>query len=276
MSFKINTLVRIILVVTILGTVCFCCDRSEKAKLRVKYELKVKHNPIKEHIGEGSPIAIVEIKSTRELPPDIVTLHYQVGKTEESLQMSAAEANIYQVELPAFERGTRVHYFIEVKAPDGSKVMLPDKATEGERFQFTFKGSLSKTLSVLSVSLTILVLLFFVLAFLLALSFVRKGGSITKFLYIALIAAILFVIAVLPVGMIVHYAVFGTVFEGWPFGKNIADTASLLLVIFWVLIFLGIRGSLINDLDVKAWFQEKVFAYLVIVGSILSFMFYIL
>ena len=276
MRSKLTNLAKIILVVTILGMTWFGCGRSEKAKLTVKFELEVKHDPIKEHIGEGSPLAIVEIKSSRELTPGAVTLCYNVGEIEQSLQMTLAEKDVYQVELPPHEKGTVINYFIEVIAPDGSKVLLPEKAVSGERFHFTFKGRLSEGLRVLHLALSIMVLVFFVLVFLLALSFVRKGGSITKCLYISLIAAILFFIVVLPVGMVVHQIVFGTVYEGWPFGKNIAYTATLLLVIYWVLVFVGQRGSFLRGVETMTWFSEKVFAYLVIVGSALSFVFYII
>ena len=257
------------------GLLWLNCDRGEKTKFSFKYELEIKHQPIKRHVGEKGPIAIVEINSSRELPSNAVTLHYQVGETQQILTMSHVKKNIYQVEFPKYKKGTIVSYYIKVLVPDGSSVFLPLKAADGKRFQFSFQGQLSKELKVLFVALAALVLLFFGLSFLLALDFIRKNGNITKCIYVSIIAVILLSIFVLPVGVAVQKIVHGSFFDGWPFGPDVSKTIVLILLIGWILVFTGMRGILLRRSDLKNWFSDKVFAYLVLVGSAFSFIFFL-
>lgn len=265
----------LVILVALLGLWFLNCNKGKSTKLSVKYELEVKHRPVKNVISEEGAIAIVEIISSRKVSSNAVTLHYQVGETQKDLKMTPVDESIYQAEFSNYKKGTIVRYYIEVLAPDGTKVFLPKKAASGERFQFSFQGKISKELKVLYVTLAALVLLFFVLSFVVAFDYIKKGGSITKCIYISMIAAILLGIFMFPVGMAVHKIVYGTLFDGWPFGTGIAKTVLLLLLIGWALIFTGTRGTLLRRTELKDWFSDKTLASLVLAGSVLSFIFFI-
>jgi hypothetical protein len=84
-------------------------------------------------------------------------------------------------------------------------------------------------------------LLFLVLGLVFAFAHLRTGRQLAPLRRLTLIGVVLLAIGILPLGIAVEYQVFGTYWEGWPFGRDVTDTKSGLLLVLW-LILLIVRG----------------------------------
>lgn len=261
----------LILVVALLLSVN--CQKLEKEKRVEKLQTKVEFDPIQEHRGEGDARIQVYIESSIGQPT--AKLNFKINDVANFRDLVQDEENIYSCTIPHQEKGTVVSYFLEITTATGSKMFLPKDAEQGQHYAFVFKGQYNKFLWLVHIVLTIVSILLFVVAAYFAFKYVKSGYPISKTLWFAVAGFLLFFIGIFPIGMIVEYQVYGTVWDGWPFGSDFTNTKALILFVYWLAVLFMMKNTIFRK-AAKNLITDRIFASLVIIGTIITVALFIL
>ena len=252
---------------------CTSCSKSKKTKHIIKYELEMRHQPFKYYTEKTNPILILEIQTSADIAQSTVLCHYLNNDSHNVLTMKPLNSNHYQVEIPVQKKGSISYYYFEITTPDGVHVYLPQKASDQKYFRLQYKGNLPESLKVFSVALTFILMVFFFIVLVLSIYYLQNGGSITKILHISLVGIALFMIKVLPIGVINQYIIRGTVYSGWPIGSSVVNTINIILVLFWLIIFFGMKNAYLGNYSLKNWLSNRLFVIFIAAGSIITIIF---
>lgn len=243
------------------------CQKVEREKKVEKLETKIEFNPIDEYRGEGDVKFEAQIESNIGQPR--ARLYFQINDAPNYRDLELKEDNLYVCEIPNQEKGSIVTYYLEVTTTTGSKIFFPDNAEEGEVYTLIFKGEYNKFLWIVHVVLTIASIILFVIAAYFAFKHIKSGYPIPKTLWFAIVAFLLFFIGIFPIGMIIEYQVYGTVWDGWPFGNDFTNTKAFILFIYWLATLFMMKNSIFKK-EEKNLITDRVFASLVIIGTIIT------
>lgn len=267
---------RAVISFCLLGTIILNCGPSEVEKVE-KLKTKLEHKAIKEHIGQGGAKIRATVESTVPLPENAVVLHYRAGENWISTVMHAgAEAGVYEAEIPHQDKGTSVSYYIELTTLTGSRIFLPEEAEAAEYYTLTFKGRVPRALVGIHIGLMLVAIVLILIAVFFANRVIKKGEPISKCLYLALVGAVFIFLGGFPIGMAMEKLVYGTFWEGWPFGRDLTDTKTEVILAFWILALLPMKNTILRKAQARNWISDRVFAYLVVVGGILTFLLYLI
>jgi hypothetical protein len=245
------------------------CQKVEKVKQVEKLETEIEFNPIKEYRGSDDAHFEVYIKSNIGQPR--ARLNFFVDEVPQNpIELNDEGENLFTCNIPHQDKGTIVKYFLEITTATGTKIFFPKKAAEEAKFYtLVFKGEANKFLKLIHILLSIIPLILFVIATYFAFKHIKHGVSISKTLWLTVIAFLLFFIAVFPIGMIVEYQVYGKVWNGWPFGSDITHTKAFILFIYWLATLFLMKNSIFKKAE-KNLVTDRVFAALVIIGTIIT------
>lgn len=255
------------LILVVLLPLIVSCQKFETEKRVEKLETKIKFSPIKEHRGPDDARIEVYIESNIGQPS--ARLNFKINDVVTSKDLAYQEENIFSTTIPHQNKGTIVGYNLEITTTTGTKIFLPKNAEQGELFAMVFKGERSKLLFLLHVILTIVSILLFVIAAYLAFKHIKTGYPITKILWLSVAAFLLFFIGIFPIGMIVEYQVYGTVWDGWPVGNDFTNTKALILFVYWLIILLLMKNSIFKK-EARNLIADRIFATLVIIGTVIT------
>jgi len=264
MSSKIYFLYLILLVSLVLSV---NCQKLEKGKRVEKLQTKIEFDPIQQHRGQGDARIQVYIESNIGQP--MARLNFKINNVENFRDLVLEGENIYSCTIPHQEKGTVVSYFLEITTATGSKMFLPKNAEKGEHYAFVFKGEYNKILFIVHIALTIVSILLFVIAAYFAFKHIKSGYPISKTVWLSVAAFLLFFIGIFPIGMIIEYQVYGTLWDGWPFGNDFTNTKALILFIYWLAVLFLMKNTIFRK-AVKNVIADRVFASLVIIGTIIT------
>lgn len=264
MNFKIYP-VSLMLIVSVLLTVN--CQKFETEKRVEKLETKIEFNPIQEY--RGTDDARIEVSIESNLGQPRAKLNFKINDVANSRELVYEGENIYSCVIPHQKKGTVVGYYLEITTTTGSKIFFPKNAAEGGLYALVFKGEYNKSLWILHIVLTIVSILLFVVAAYFAFKHIKSGYPISKTVWLSVAAFLLFFIGIFPIGMIVEYQVYGTVWDGWPFGSDFTNTKALILFIYWLVVLFLMKNSIFRK-EAKNLITNRVFASLVIIGTIIT------
>lgn len=221
------------------------CRDNQPSAIRITTDLGVvTHTPVGEVFGEQPAEIRVHVENPAPWAPGAMRLVYKVpaGWVERPLRRDrdAAEEGWWCERIPHLGRGESTRYHIQLRSVDGVSWTLPEGAPETQ-LSLTFKGEVSRPLLLAHVLCMMGGLIPLVLGLFFAIAYLRSGRFLGPVRRLTLIGFALLAIGTLPLGMIVEYQVFGTYWEGWPFGRDVTDTKSGLMMVLW-LILLIVRG----------------------------------
>jgi len=254
-----------ILVVTLL--VSINCQKLETEKRVEKLETKIKFDPIQQHRGVGDARIEVQIESSLGQPT--AQMFFKIDDVTDSRDLVCEGENIYSATIPQQKKGAVVGYYLEVTTATGTKIFFPKNAEQGELYALMFKGEYSKFLWILHILLTIVSILLFVVAAYFAFKHIKTGYPISKTVWLSVAAFLLFFIGIFPIGMIVEYQVYGSVWDGWPSGSDFTNTKALILFVYWLVVLLLMKNTIFKK-EAKNLITDRIFASLVIIGTIIT------
>lgn len=167
-------------------------------------------------------------------------------------------SGLYVGEIPPQEIASRVFFYFVVET-DGPSVegsrrtpffTIPAGAPDEARpFHLRFEGRTPAALMALHVGFSAAapVILAHAVFFLLVVLFGRSSrkGEERSFLraaYVSTLAAFLvFFIGTIPLGILANEAKYGASFEGWPFGGDVTDTKTEVVLLVWIVFFVWRR-----------------------------------
>jgi hypothetical protein len=203
----------------------------------------------KEQMGEGDAVVRCRVTDAPgRWPADALSLHYQAGgewrrvpfwPARELGETPAAAGERLEAVIPNAGRGVQVRYYLEV-ADGASPRRLPASAP-ADAYALTFKGRPSTPLIAAHVVCMMGGLIPLLLAAVLALVFLFRGRALVAVRRLTLAGFALLFVGSVPLGIAVEYQVFGTYWEGWPFGRDVTDTKSGAILLLWLILLL-VRG----------------------------------
>lgn len=170
--------------------------------------------------------------------------------------LASARGHVWIARIPHQSRGTRVPYRVRLDLRDGSSYSLPASSNEGPSAApasegssdragaspaVMFKGRPSTPLLVTHVIFMMLGIVSLGIALIAAWRYLARSQALAWMRRAVLGGFACLAIGGLLLGMPVEYQVYGTYWEGWPFGRDVTDTKTGLLLVLW-LAMIWIRG----------------------------------
>ncbi len=170
-----------------------------------------------------------------------VNLAYRVvgpsGDTAESHVVAMAycpEGRLWAVALPPLDRGWAYRYFLTAES-GGGRLRVPARDELRARFEADVSGGLILAHVVPTLAAGILLLVAFRAA-LAELAGIQSG--VRHRLWVAL-AVGLFAVGAIGVGIVVAGRALGTPWGGWPLGKDVTDTKSEAILLYWIVLLVS-------------------------------------
>lgn len=171
-----------------------------------------------------------------------VKLHYYRKGVFRTLEMVKLQGtDFYGVEVPADTLGERNYYYLEAENGKGNRVVLPESAddtfdSEYDYFQIRYEGKATFILLLAHIMLMIMAFFLLIHALYYAMNYLLTGERETAIFRSVNIATITFFITGFPIGCVIEKQVLGNYWEGIPFGWDITDSKTLIILVIWVIL----------------------------------------
>lgn len=212
------------------------CKRAPRTWTLEKDGLKVLHVQPKVKPGQGEIPLEIRVEGPLPVPPKVAWIP-KGGRAVSSTAMEPlgtpgkAQAR-YGAKLPYLGPGKTIRYHFLLEGPKGGVLRLP---REGE-FEVTCKGGVSLPLLLAHIGAMFLGLLLLILVAWKCLAFLFRGKPLLSASRMVKLATFFIFLGGLPLGMIVEKKVFGTWWEGWPFGRDVTDTKTGVILVLWLVL----------------------------------------
>ncbi|HEX7402258.1 MAG TPA: hypothetical protein VF369_08775 [candidate division Zixibacteria bacterium] len=250
--------------------------RSEH-KLVEQNGVVIDHHTVPKQVGDDIPVISAKVTGATQ-----VNLIYRVGQEGEFVQVpmnrTPNEENVFTASLPHYPKATKAWYFIEatkVSAAGEVKVTFPDNSRPD------FKPILLKYEGVVPVYIIIPhVLCNFAAIFFAALTLfsaidVRRGKmSLKGAIKFPLITFILLFLGFVPFGIAMNWFAFGVTWEAVPFGRDVTDNKSQIILLFWLATLILVKGTLLGKGEERNLVSKRGYFTMVIVTMIVTIAMY--
>ena len=192
------------------------------------------------HFVEGS------FWSTSGDSVNAIVFYRRVGKgyAEGRLQQIMGSSK-FSFPLSPLDKGERYFYFLRIEDSKGNRVEIKPTMNPMEKmlahgrqklFYVTYEGKPWRPLLLLHIVLVVAAMLLMIHGFRFCLSYILAGKGLSRAYRSFLAGWILFTISVLPLGISIAKTTYGVGWSGIPFGTDITDNKSLVLVLYWMIL----------------------------------------
>ena len=235
--------------------------------------------------GDLTP-AQLDVAVTGGLLPDnsLLVLHYHLRASEAGddregkwIKVDAVpvpgEGLTYRVSVPNQGRGKEFIYYWQVERESGEVLATlppnPEEARETPLW-FRFEGARSIPLLIAHIACMFGAFLLMVMAFITACEDVTKKDVAGRMGKQVLWATVILFLGTFPIGMWLEYQVYATYWTGIPIGRDITDSKSLIIFLYWIVLLLLLKGSAFASDPTKDVVTVKTSRVLTMAGVILS------
>ena len=232
------------------------CKRAPKRWTLERDGLHVEHVQPKVRPGQGAIPLTLQVRGRLRGTPRLV---WSPAEKEEfravpmkprPAEAGGKELQVFQGEIPFLGPGKGVRYHFLLPLAGGGEARFPEK---GE-WETTCKGKVGTALLVAHIGAMFLGLLLLILVAWRCLVFLTKGTSLHSAARMVKIATFFIFLGGLPLGMLVERKVFGTWWEGWPFGRDVTDTKTGVILALWLLLsFKAPKPGAGTEKKARAW-----------------------
>ncbi len=215
--------------------------------------IEILHEPIKNTTNtEGYKVrAIVNTSHALELKYQGVKVFYSTnGQTYKMLEMKqSSNSNEYIGTIPGQVAGTEINYYLSVIDMNDHITQQP-KYAPYHTYSFSIlpsKGEATPALLIIHVLFIVGAIIFVLASGFYSVKYLRTGKGFNKSVQMAGIATGMIFIGGFPLGFIIAYQVYGTPWTGIPFGWDITDNKTLVILLYWVISLFLIRGTIIDS-----------------------------
>lgn len=229
-------------------------------------DVTVSHTTVFEHVGGGRPVIEIGVSGDDSVKAYLI-YSQPSGQEVARVEMAGDGAGSYSGFLPDSGKGERLLYSFEVVTQAGRPIALPG---DGSSVLLKYKGEVSTLVLVLHVIFMFGSFFFMVLAGLYAIDLLRGlGGKRSTAIMVRWLMIFIF-IGGWPLGFILNRQRFGPVWEGFPFGWDVTDNKTQIMLVIWIVTILLARGSFFGIGKEKDLVGEAGFARAVILSLVLS------
>jgi hypothetical protein len=243
-----------------------------------KSGILIDHNTVPKKVGEGDAVIPVKVIGANE-----VKLFYRIG--EEELQavdmgLKEGENDVFVASIPYHKKGTQAWYYIEAQKQIGDAkltVSLPDKNSPNYKpILLKFEGDVPPYIIVSHVFCNFAGIFFSVLAIFSTVDLMRGKSTLKKSVIFSLFTFIFLFTGFLLVGSALNYFAFGVMWEAFPFGSDITDNKSQIILFFWVVTLFLVKGTILGKNPSQNLVSEKTYSFMVIISFVVTVVMYLI
>lgn len=236
------------------------------------------HDTVPKKAGEGDAVIPVKVIGAKE-----VRLFYKIEKGEFlPVDMTPKEGgnDVFVASIPYHKKGTQARYYIEAQKQSGDKqisVSLPDKNSPNFRpILLKFEGNVPPYIIVSHVFCNFAGIFFSVLAIFSTVDLMRGKSTLKKSVLFSLLTFIFLFTGFLLVGSALNSFAFGVMWEAFPFGSDITDNKSQIILLFWVVTLFLVKGTIFGKDPSKNLVSEKTYSTMVIISFVVTVIMYLI
>jgi len=236
-----------------------------------QHGILIEHNTVPKQVGDEIPLILTKVQGTSE-----VRLVYKIGQDGEyqSVKMTKkpGEEDIFTASIPVHPKGVKAWYFLEaVSLREGGevKVTLPKRSSgQVKPIRLKFEGKVPSYVVIPHV-LCIFGAIFFATLTLLSAIDLKKGrATLRNSVKLCAGTILLLFIGFFPFGWAMNYFAFGVLWEAFPFGWDVTDDKSQIMLLFWLFTLFTVKGTLLGKGERKNLVSDRGFVTWVIVSFI--------
>ncbi|MFH0930556.1 MAG: hypothetical protein V1890_01280 [Candidatus Zixiibacteriota bacterium] len=245
--------------------------------------ISLSHTTVTAKVGEGEVRIDATLKTPEPLENYSFELFYRIGKGKgeyKSLKMELIEGTTDQFVafIPSQPKGKRAYYYLSLSGNQGKEILtLPEKVNLlNDPLLIKFKGKVSPVI-IGSHVLAMFGSVFFVfLVMVSAFEIIFNKDSIRQLSIYTLWATILSFLGGVPLGILVTNQAFGEIWGGFPIFTDITDSKTSILIFYWAIVLLFMKGSTFKKDKNFNLLPEKALAWFAILGFILTLAIYLI
>ena len=237
--------------------------------------VKITHLTVYEQVGPGQPEIILQVKPATEIAASVL---YRVPGVEtfDTVGISEISDGIWSARLPMGKKGDRLEYGIRITQMtllDGGSSSTATSDTGN--YLIKYKGEVSVTVLALHI-LCMFAAFFFIVEAVLGASAMLFMGEEKEFTVAQTRWVLLFTfIGGVPLGFVLNRQRFGPIWEAFPFGIDITDNKTQLIIIVWIIIAALSWKSFMCRRTGRDAIGPGAFAAAVIIASVISLFLYL-
>lgn len=242
-----------------------------------------------EDIAESNGLSIVYVEDTdgkvnqpmliladiKSLNADTISArvnYFRDGQLFSIVMEKLPGTDYYGAEIPGDDLGERNYYYLEAFDGAQNRVILPETASEVFESEYNyykvrFEGKASFILLLFHIVLMIAAFFLLIHALYYALNYLateERGEAIVRSVNLGIIT---FFITGFPIGWVIEKQVLGNYWEGIPFGWDITDSKTLIILVIWLIVIW---------LKTKNKMSIRTYAKWVIINTIITIMLFLL
>jgi len=238
----------------------------------------------REHLGDGDAAVLVHAP---DRGIERIVLHYEsagrwlavpLNPPAREMQSSARPEEgprVWRGTIAHQERGTQISYYVTVE-PAGAQALVAPAGAPAEPARITFKGRPSIPVLVAHILAMMGGLVPLAIAFVAAWIYLVRRRGLAVLRRSVLIGLVMLFLGAVPLGMVIEYQVFGTWWEGWPFGRDVTDTKTGVLLVAWLALVLARGKEIFSRAEALGRPRDRAWAVWVIVLGAVTAGFYLI
>ncbi len=236
--------------------------------------IRITHLSVYEQVGPGQPEILLHVEPPVEI--DAAVIHRVPGvEAFDSVGMTEISSGVWSARLPSKEKGNRLEYGFSISHTMVSEAGTSRSTEHSGYYLIKSKGEVSVTVLVLHILCMFAAFFFIVEAILGAFAMILKGEK-KEFTVAQTRWVLLFTfLGGLPLGFVLNRQRFGPIWEAFPFGTDVTDNKTQLIIIFWIILAALSWKSFACRRTGRDLIGPGAFAAAVIIASFLSLFLYL-
>jgi hypothetical protein len=237
----------------------------------------IEHETVPKQVGDQIPVISAKVTGAAQ-----VNLIYKIGQQGEFVQVPMNRApnaeNVFTALLPHYPKATKAWYYIEAikTTPDGDvTVTLPDDSqTDFTPILLKYEGVVPLYVIIPHVLCNFAAIFFAALTLFSAIDVRRGKRTLKEAIKYPLITFILMFLGFVPFGIGMNWFAFGVIWEAVPFGRDVTDNKSQIILLFWLATLILVKGTVLGKGENKNLVSERGYFTMVIVTMIVTIAMY--
>ena len=206
-------------------------------------------------------------------PSSLGNYHGEISFIRREMSRASGEDNIYEITLPKKNYGSRYeYYFLLEDSSDAVLASLPDQGSGKSDLSYWIQFDREKPLPLLVAHILVMLtaIMFVSLAFLTSLEKLQNSDSNLRLGKQILWAVIFLMVGLFGLGVWLQFQTTGVYWKGIPLGRDIANTAGLVVFCYWLIILLLLKGSAFTSNPSKNILPPMGARFLTVLGFLIT------
>jgi hypothetical protein len=233
--------------------------------------VRIEHRTVPKQVGDEIPVISAKAEGASE-----VTLVYKIGSDGEyqSVPMipKPGEESVFTASIPVYPKGIKAWYFLEAvgQGEEGEiGVTLPDESSgQVQPVRLKFEGEVPPYIVIPHVLCIFGAIFFAVLALFSAIEVKQGKRALRQSVKFPVMTFALLFLGFVPFGIAMNYFAFGVLWEAFPFGGDVTDNKSQIMLLFWLTTLLTVKGTLFGKGEHRNLVSHGKYSTLVIVSFV--------